>query len=97
MDRRRFFRLLSSGVTGIALQEAIPLNRVWSFPSKIVIPPMGGVPLPLEKDPLHYAFLVGNDRAVRVPARYVFQLADAYRKGILGPCVGFDYADEQKS
>jgi hypothetical protein len=38
MDRRRFLGLLGLGVAGIALDEAIPLNRVWSFPARIVIP-----------------------------------------------------------
>lgn len=30
--------LLGLGVAGIAIEQAIPLGRVWSFPSKIVIP-----------------------------------------------------------
>lgn len=38
MNRRGFLGLLGAAVAGIALQEAIPLGRVWSFPSKIVIP-----------------------------------------------------------
>ena len=38
MNRRNFLSLLSSGVAGIALKEAIPFNRVWSFPKKIVRP-----------------------------------------------------------
>lgn len=38
MDRRGFLRGLCAGVAGIALQEAVPLGRVWSFPSKIVVP-----------------------------------------------------------
>jgi len=37
MDRRKFFGLLGAGVAGVALSEAIPLGRVWSFPSKIVV------------------------------------------------------------
>lgn len=37
MNRRNFLSLLSSGVAGIALKEAIPFNRVWSFPKQIVI------------------------------------------------------------
>jgi len=38
MNRRNFLGLFSAGVAGIALEQAIPLGRVWSFPSKIVIP-----------------------------------------------------------
>ncbi len=37
MNRRNFFKLFSAGVAGIALEQAIPLGRVWSFPKKIVI------------------------------------------------------------
>lgn len=33
MNRRGFLAMLG----GVALSEAIPLGRVWSFPSKIVI------------------------------------------------------------
>lgn len=38
MDRRKFLGLFSAGVAGIALEQAIPLGRVWSFPKQIVIP-----------------------------------------------------------
>lgn len=38
MDRRSFLRGLGAIVGGVALTEAIPLGRVWSFPSKIVVP-----------------------------------------------------------
>lgn len=41
MNRRGFLGMLGAAVAGIALKEAIPLGRVWSFPSKIVIPPSG--------------------------------------------------------
>lgn len=37
MDRRKFLGLFSAGVAGIALEQAIPLGRLWSFPKKIVI------------------------------------------------------------
>jgi hypothetical protein len=38
MDRRRFIKLLGMGAIGVTLGEAIPFNRVWSFPKKLVIP-----------------------------------------------------------
>ena len=38
MNRRGFLKMLGAVAGGIALNEAIPLNRVWSFPSKIVVP-----------------------------------------------------------
>jgi hypothetical protein len=37
MNRRRFFELLGMGVSGIALEQAIPFNRVWSFPKDIIL------------------------------------------------------------
>jgi hypothetical protein len=37
MDRRRFLSLFGVGVAGLALDQAIPLGRVWSFPKEIVI------------------------------------------------------------
>ena len=37
MNRRSFLRFLPAAVGGLALAEAIPFNRVWSFPSKIVL------------------------------------------------------------
>jgi len=37
MNRRGFLSLLGMGVAGIALEQAIPLGRVWSFPKEIVI------------------------------------------------------------
>ncbi len=43
MDRRRFLSMFGLGVAGIALGEAIPFNRVWSFPSKIVVPNLRGI------------------------------------------------------
>jgi|SRR5579864_1335360 len=37
MNRRGFLEFVGAGVAGIALDQAIPLNRVWSFPKKIVL------------------------------------------------------------
>lgn len=39
LDRRNFLRGLGALVGGVALEQAIPFNRVWSFPSKVVIKP----------------------------------------------------------
>jgi len=35
--------LLGVGLGGIALEQAIPFGRVWSFPSKIVVPKPGDI------------------------------------------------------
>lgn len=37
MNRRNFLAGLGALVGGIAIEQAIPLNRVWSFPRQIVI------------------------------------------------------------
>ena len=34
--------MLGFGVAGLALEQAIPLGRVWSFPKEIVIAPAAG-------------------------------------------------------
>jgi|ERR1051326_6792424 hypothetical protein len=38
MNRRNFLALFGAAVAGIALDQAIPFNRVWSFPQNIVVP-----------------------------------------------------------
>lgn len=39
MNRRNFLSLLGLGVAGVALDQAIPFGRVWSFPKEIVVAP----------------------------------------------------------
>lgn len=63
MDRRGFLALLGSAVAGIALEQAIPLGRVWSFPKKIVIAKT--------ETELAYARLIGDTIRIRLPQRYV--------------------------
>jgi hypothetical protein len=38
MERRGFLKLFGAGLAGIALGDAIPFGRVWSFPKNIIIP-----------------------------------------------------------
>lgn len=38
MNRRNFLQGIAALVGGIAIEKAIPFGRVWSFPSRIVIP-----------------------------------------------------------
>lgn len=38
MERRGFLKFLGASVAGIALEQAIPFNRVWSFPKEIIFP-----------------------------------------------------------
>jgi hypothetical protein len=37
MDRRLFLQILGIGVGGVALEQAIPFGRVWSFPKEIIV------------------------------------------------------------
>lgn len=37
MDRRGFLRGLGAVVGGLAIEQAIPLGRVWSFPTEIKV------------------------------------------------------------
>jgi|FreactTroBogLake_1042271.scaffolds.fasta_scaffold51506_2 hypothetical protein len=37
MQRRQFLKFFSAGIAGLALDQAIPFGRVWSFPKEIVI------------------------------------------------------------
>ena len=60
MDRRGFLKFLSAGVAGIALEHAIPLGRVWSFPKNIVIAESGVS-----------AGNVGSHLAIGFPQRFV--------------------------
>jgi hypothetical protein len=55
MNRRSFFRFLGAGAATLALSEAIPFGRVWSFPSKIVVPQRS---------------LVGSMLNIRIPMRF---------------------------
>lgn len=50
MERRRFLGLFAAGVAGVALDQAIPFNRVWSFPKNIVVPNFVGIDLALGSD-----------------------------------------------
>jgi hypothetical protein len=74
MDRRKFLSLMSASAAGIALDQAIPFGRVWSFPSKIQIAKPRAVrpywTFPLERG-LHLA--VGDEILItRVPDPYRF-------------------------
>ena len=43
MDRRGFLKLFGGVAAAAAAAPMIPFNRVWSFPSKIVIPDSGAL------------------------------------------------------
>lgn len=38
MNRRGFLGLLGATIAGIAVEQAIPFGRVWSFPKEIIVP-----------------------------------------------------------
>jgi hypothetical protein len=76
MERRRFLLLLGLGVAGIALEQAIPLGRVWSFPKKIIIPfndyaaCLNPLTTDWERD-FAKQFAVGTAIRVRLPQRFI--------------------------
>lgn len=51
MNRRRFLGWMGAIVGGVALEQAIPFHRVWSFPKEIKIAPL------ITLDKLNYAFV----------------------------------------
>jgi hypothetical protein len=63
--------LFAGGIAGIALAEAIPFNRVWSFPKKIILGPF--------RDPWD-ALKIGDRftmaSTMRKPARYPLEIGD---------------------
>ena len=63
MNRRGFLGLLGAAIAGIALEQAIPLGRVWSFPRNIVIPPKPIAVLGID---------FGFDPATRITVRHVY-------------------------
>jgi hypothetical protein len=71
MDRRNFFRLLAGAAGAIALEEAIPFGRVWSFPSKIVVPKLT-MPCGYPDYDWYFdkKFAVGGIIQVRIPQRF---------------------------
>lgn len=68
-------RLLGMGVGGLALEQVIPLGRVWSFPKKIVlatrIPPSYYDPEAL--DNLRHEPKIGTTIRVRIPQRFILK------------------------
>jgi len=69
MNRRNFLALFSAGVAGIALEQAIPLGRVWSFPKEIVIPELEWDDFP-SKTYFSKQFAIGSTIQVRMPQRF---------------------------
>jgi hypothetical protein len=67
MNRRNFLSLFSAGVAGLALEQAIPLGRVWSFPKEIVIAKRA---LNVD-DFFEQGFPVGTTMHLRIPGRFL--------------------------
>ena len=74
MNRRSFLSLFGVGVAGLALEQAIPLGRVWSFPKKIIVPwhefplPYFGIDVDQE---FSKQFAIGSMIHVRMPERFL--------------------------
>jgi hypothetical protein len=91
MDRRRFLSLFGLGVAGIALEQAVPLGRVWSFPSEIVIPELSSaqsIALQLEKVREMIPTLYESDHALHSALYY-----DLNREALSGTFFGIARAE----
>ena len=73
MERRGFLKLISGGVAGIVLNQAIPFNRVWSFPKEIIIPeiPITRFGLDLAYGADWSALPIGTLMRIRMPERFI--------------------------
>ncbi len=69
MDRRGFLKFFSAGVAGLALEQAIPLGRVWSLPKKIVIAGPGELGRAVGFDFIDEVN-VGSLTPIRIPQRF---------------------------
>ena len=76
MNRRNFLSLFSAGVAGVALEQAIPFGRVWSFPKEIVVPkfvgfdPAFGSDFTIE-EVWERGFKIGDTLRIRLPQRFI--------------------------
>lgn len=81
MNRRNFLSLLGLGVAGVALEQAIPLGRVWSFPKEIVVAKtpaelafasLNTIITDWERDFIH-RFKVGDVIRIRAPQHFLMR------------------------
>jgi hypothetical protein len=76
VNRRSFFKLFGAGAATLALSEAIPFVRVWSFPSKIVVPEPT---ISFDGNPLR----VGQTIRIRMPQRWMVRDFGKYTPGVI--------------
>jgi hypothetical protein len=81
VNRRSFFRFLGAGAATLALSEAIPFGRVWSFPSKIVVPEMPVAVGEFFDVPMR----VGQTIRIRFPQRWIVRDFGKYTPGVITP------------
>jgi hypothetical protein len=75
IDRRRFLGFLGAGVAGVALEQAIPFGRVWSFPKEIL----------RFQDPFQL-YPIGSVIQIRMPQRYMVGPCSVTHGGVFTPC-----------
>jgi hypothetical protein len=81
VNRRSFFRFLGAGAATLALSEAIPFGRVWSFPSKIVVPEQSVTCGEFFDVPMR----VGQTVRIRFPQRWIVRDFGKYTPGVITP------------
>lgn len=90
MERRGFLKALAGVVGGIAIEQAIPFGRVWSFPKNIKCLNFeyGGLPIELIRGWSPNSFAMADafwrDNAAERLKDFAFMSGDAWQTGELG-------------
>lgn len=85
MNRRGFMGLLLGFAAAEAVDSVIPLNRVWSFPSNIVLPQTKTISLEYYRD---HTFIMGSDAYIQEAIRQL-----SYRAAMSADIITRNYLD----
>lgn len=109
MNRRGFLKLFGGAAAAAAAAPMIPFGRVWSFPSKIVVPELSLDELEdlYLKPAMHQLFNTIDLSLCDPEFRKHFAVGTTIRlripqrfivresRGVIGRALGFDYNDER--
>lgn len=101
MNRRSFLGLLGMTIGGVALEQAIPNGRVWSFPSEIKIVPINSL-LTVEEitaeclqiSRRYIKFYNLDESAFRSRLDILHGFGQLETEGEVGSCVGIDWEED---
>jgi hypothetical protein len=71
MNRRDLFKGFGAIVAGVAIEQAIPLGRIWSFPSQIVIASRGNLFLTTEWVTAEALRILKEQLVFKIPSRVI--------------------------